>query len=308
MRQITDIKLKENSKEELLPDFSPDFPYTASRAFLDRYSVPWHWHRAVELFYMEKGYAEYSTPGGKTVFEEGTGGFVNSGVLHMSNPIAGCGDTVQLLHIFEPSFLGGYAGSRIDRLYISPLVNSPRVEILKFTPCDPAGDRILQKLRASFRADAAEPGYELRLREILSDIWLDILSLPEPDCERRTAGDGKMKTMLAFIHEHFGEKITVPMIAACAFVSERECYRLFNRFVHMTPLEYLRDYRLNAARRILAESWDSITNIALSCGFSGASAFGKAFRENFGATPVQYRRFRQDNSKICPSSDIAKEN
>lgn len=58
------------SREESLPGFSSDFPYIASRAELDKYPgqfVPWHWHQAVELFFIESGSLEYYTPVG-TVF------------------------------------------------------------------------------------------------------------------------------------------------------------------------------------------------------------------------------------------------
>ena len=75
MKNIHSIEFYTGSKEELLPDFEKDFPYIASRAELDKYIggyVPWHWHRTVELFYMESGSIEYDTPGGKLLFPAGS--------------------------------------------------------------------------------------------------------------------------------------------------------------------------------------------------------------------------------------------
>lgn len=85
MQTVKSIQFHSRSKEENLPGFHPDFPYIASRAELDHYrdfSVPWHWHRAVELFYMESGELRYHTPGNTAVFPAGYGGMVNSNVLH----------------------------------------------------------------------------------------------------------------------------------------------------------------------------------------------------------------------------------
>mgnify|MGYP002621302802 FL=1 len=85
MKKIRQIQFHAGSQEELLPDFGMDFPYIASRAELDYYVnrfVPWHWHRAVELFYVESGGVEYYLPGGKIVFPAGSGGLLNSNVLH----------------------------------------------------------------------------------------------------------------------------------------------------------------------------------------------------------------------------------
>ena len=39
MKDITNIEFRSGSKEERLPGFAPDFPYIASRAELDKYSV-----------------------------------------------------------------------------------------------------------------------------------------------------------------------------------------------------------------------------------------------------------------------------
>ncbi len=110
MKNIHSITFYTGSKEELLPDFANDFPYIASRAELDKYIehyVPWHWHKAVELFYMESGSLEYYTPKGKRLFPAGSGGMVNSNILHMTRPIAQTEKNIQLLHIFDASLLAG---------------------------------------------------------------------------------------------------------------------------------------------------------------------------------------------------------
>ena len=71
MKNIHSIEFYTESKEELLPGFEKDFPYIASRAELDKYMgcyVPWHWHRTVELFYMESGSTEQMVQYGKYVY------------------------------------------------------------------------------------------------------------------------------------------------------------------------------------------------------------------------------------------------
>lgn len=286
------ISFKQNSREELLPEFSPDFPYTGSKAYLNEYDVPWHWHKAVELFYVESGALNYHTPNGTMHFPQGSGGLVNSGILHASTPKSD--NTIQLLHLFDPSFLGGYAGSRIEHKYIAPIVTSPSLEILPLYPDDPGSPEILRDIQRSFTLSPRDFGYELRLRDLLSQIWLSLLTLPHPTQAKEIISDDKIKVMLIFIHDHFSDKLTIADIAAAAFVSERECYRLFRRILHTTPLDYLRDYRLQAARQLLAESSESVTAIAQRCGFGSSSAFGKLFREKFGATPAEYRRSRQN--------------
>ncbi len=45
----------------------------------------------------------------------------------------------------------------------------------------------------------------------------------------------KIKLMMIYIHEHYKEKISIPELAAAAYLSERECYRVFHDCLHMTP-------------------------------------------------------------------------
>ena len=127
MKDITNIEFRSGSKEERLPGFAPDFPYIASRAELDKYIgrfVPWHWHKTVELFYVESGVLEYNTPKGKTVFPAGSGGMVNSNVLHMTRAGSEGERNVQLIHIFDPSFIAGEPGSRIEKKFVLPVISS----------------------------------------------------------------------------------------------------------------------------------------------------------------------------------------
>ena len=83
--------------------------------------------------------------------------------------------------------------------------------------------------------------------------------------------------MMIYIHDHFAEKISVRDLAAAAFLSERECYRVFQNCLHMTPTEYLTSIRLQMTCRMLAETRESVTDIGHACGLGSSSYFGRHF-------------------------------
>lgn len=296
MKNISSIELKENSNEELLPGYTPEFPYIASCAELDKYAtpyVPWHWHKPVELFYLKSGRLEYTTPNKQYIFPAGSGGFVNSNVLHASKILASEENDIQLLHIFDPSFLAGEAGSLMESKYILPLTTASEIEMIALSPDMPSHAHILKALRDSFDIFDQEWGYEFRLRESLTNIWLELLKIASITTEKphiKHANDEKIKTLMIYIHDHFQEDISIDQLAEAGHLSRRSCFRLFQEKLHMSPVEYIRDYRLQRARRLLLESNNSITDIAHSCGLGSSSYFGKVFRVHFGCTPVQYRK------------------
>lgn len=302
MKHLQHIDIAADSREEILPDFSPDFPYLASCAELSQQlypGAPWHWHRAVELFYVKSGAVEYIIPEGSHVFPAGTGGFLNANVLHSTRIPAACQRSIEILHLFDPSFLAGERGSRIERKYILPLTASgPR--LLPLGPEDPAQARILTLLQESFTLSDARWGYELRLRQALSELWLALYDLARPAMESggpAAPSDALIKALLVYIHENYARNLSVDELAAAVHISRRACFRVFRQNLRMTPLEYLRQYRLSKARTLLESTRLPVTEIAYACGLGSSSYFGKTFREAFGCTPGAYRRNWHDRDR-----------
>ena len=294
MRNIRSIEMDRRSREEQLPGFDPAFPYIATRAELNRYNepfVPWHWHGAVELFYVESGALEYTTPHGSHVFPAGSGGFVNAGVLHTSRPLPGGEETVQLLHLFDPALLGE-PDSRIWHRYILPLTASA-TELVFLAPKNPAHAAILEEIRNAFQLSEQEAGYELLLREKLSRIWMELLELSEYETDRR-GSDSQIKLLMAYVQENYAQALNVEQLAQVAHISHRSCFRLFRESLHMSPGDYVRGVRLRQACRLLRETDRPVTDIGYACGLGSASYFGKVFREAMGHTPAEYRRIWHD--------------
>lgn len=296
MQDIQEVRFHAGSKEELLPGFAPSFPYIATRVAMDRLpgrAAPWHWHRAVELSYTQQGCIKYHTPGGMEFLPAGSVALVNANMLHMTTAQPG---TVQLLHIFDPAFLAA-PDSRIAAQYVTALTAAPQVEMLCLRPEDPAQRTALERVLAAFQRSPQEFGYEIRLRNDLSEIWLALLEQAQPLLgrpSRRTKTSEKVKEMMAYIHEHFSEKLTVSDLAATAFLSQRECFRAFRECLHTTPVEYMKSYRLQQACQLLRENKVSVTDVGQLCGLGSSSYFGKVFRETMGVTPSEYRRKWQD--------------
>ena len=305
MRIIHSLEFQIGSKEEKLPYDTLGFPYLASRAELDSYRepfVPWHWHNAIELFYMESGELKYYTPHKSLVFSAGSAGMVNANVLHKTQIQTRTEDNIQLLHIFDPQLLAGSHGSLIEKKYISPLVTASQIELIALSPNEPAQAAVIEQIRAAFSLPEDEFGYELKIREALSRIWLELFSICAPLLKEKTqaadAAADKVKGMMIYIHEHYAEKISIRELASAVFLSERECYRVFQNHLHMTPVDYIRSYRIQIACQMLAESQAPITEVGIACGMENSSYFGKVFRQATGYTPRQYRCKWQDKNII----------
>lgn len=290
MIKVCAVELKPGTNEELLPNFDESYPHITSNSVFDEgYRSPWHWHKAVELFYLEKGTLEFITPSQRYVFHAGTGGMINSNVLHKA--VGHSEEGNNFIHLFDPVLISGSAGSAIDQKYVLPLTTASQIEMIIF---DREQHRdLLQSLRGSFDIPADVPGYELQIRSILSDIWLRLLeAVPLENALVKTeiSTSELAKQMMIYMHEHYGEKLAVRDIAQAASVSERTCFELFRRNLRTSPMEYLNSYRLRMACQMLTQTTRSVTEISGACGMNN-SYFSQVFREATGFTPLEYRRF-----------------
>lgn len=296
MQIIRNIEYVSDTREENLPQYEEDFPYICTQARLSEYqqkAVPWHWHAAIELFYVPSGAVEYITPERTVVFPAGTAGMVNSNILHMTK-VADCAEeTIQNLHIFDASLIAGISGNRITKKYITPILACPGLEIVSVFPETEEKREIIEQIRRSFEITEDTDGYEMRIRNALSEIWLALIrtiNFEKYDNGQKVHSREGLKAMMVYIHEHYGEKVTVSQIAEAGFLSVRECYRVFHDGLHSTPVEYLLNYRLQMACHFLTNTNNSMTAIAHACGFSSSSHFSKIFQQKCGTSPTQYRQ------------------
>lgn len=285
-KRDAELSYKNPLREEDHPELSLDFPYKhIVREFDARETgAPWHWHRELELFFIEEGTLEYRTPDQTIPFQKGSGGLVNASVLHRTNLKKDCRYVRQKLHIFAPEFLGGKETGIYQR-YTDVVMKSHR-SVFVFQEKENELAEELEKL------DRKKPGYEIRLRNVLSEILLSCyLKLGEQE-ERLDPyeTDEKMLGMMAFVEDHMQEKLSVKEIAASVYVSERDCYRKFQKALGETPLQFVQSVRLERACQLLGSTKLPIGEIAERCGLGAGSYFIAVFARKMGCTPGEYRR------------------
>jgi AraC-like DNA-binding protein len=96
-----------------------------------------------------------------------------------------------------------------------------------------------------------------------------------------------------YIRHHADQPVTLRDLAGIAGVSERTLQAGFRRYRQTTPMEYLRDHRLDLAHQRLTMTvvgGRSVTDIALACGFNHLGKFAKCYRARFGEPPSETRR------------------
>ncbi|MBN1851433.1 MAG: DNA-binding transcriptional regulator [Pirellulales bacterium] len=109
--------------------------------------------------------------------------------------------------------------------------------------------------------------------------------------ETFAVSDERLRTALAFLHQHIEDPITIDEISKYADVSRRWLEYAFRDAMGKTPYQYLRCQRLARAKRLLAEEPNAkIYSIARRTGFSSGKQLTLTFQQQFGMSPREYRR------------------
>lgn len=100
---------------------------------------------------------------------------------------------------------------------------------------------------------------------------------------------GVAETVEKYIMEHIQEDLVVEKLAQIAFVSQNHLGRCFKKKYGKTVLEYISDYRLSLAEKLLRDTDMTVTMISAKIGYPNYGYFTKQFKKFSGYTPSQYR-------------------
>ena len=93
-----------------------------------------------------------------------------------------------------------------------------------------------------------------------------------------------------YIFEHIDEPLDREVLAAVAGFSVPHFHRIFTSFIGDTVSSYVRQVRMERAGRKLRMGAVDITEVALAAGYETHAAFGKAFKQQFGLSPSEFRQ------------------
>jgi AraC-like DNA-binding protein len=91
------------------------------------------------------------------------------------------------------------------------------------------------------------------------------------------------------LHSYYYEPLDLAELSARACLSTPQLVRHFKSVFGRTPYQYLIDIRLCHAAELLKETRDTTLDITWRCGFEDPSAFCRAFRTRYGASPGEFR-------------------
>ena len=271
-----------------------DFPYNTYLCSIpfDFELVPPHWHDEMEIIYIKKGrgivnvdFKEYHVSALTLVF-------ILPGQLHSIEQYED--ETMEYENIiFDYSMLLSKKKDSVYEDFLKPLTHGKITVPTVFSQVYPYFTDLVSPIDACDEICKTKPqGYQLFIKSMLFQFFFILdnrcRNLTTPKNNRKAID--KMKIILKYVENNYANKITISEIADVIGFSESHFMRYFKETMGTSFIEYLKDYRLTMAARLLQSSEDSILNISAEVGFDNLSYFNRSFKARYGITPRQYRK------------------
>jgi AraC family transcriptional regulator len=98
------------------------------------------------------------------------------------------------------------------------------------------------------------------------------------------------KRTLKYMEDNLASKMTIPEMADGVGLSKSYFSRAFKRSIGSPPAAYVTARRVERAKLMILSGGDTLTDIALACGFADHPHFCKSFRRVVGTSPRVWRR------------------
>ncbi|HEY5777699.1 MAG TPA: AraC family transcriptional regulator [Terrimicrobiaceae bacterium] len=159
---------------------------------------------------------------------------------------------------------------------------------------DVALDSLMEQLRDELMRRKASPlfvqGIAQAIAIHLARNYADLVK--EPHSSSPSLPGYKLRQIRDWMAEHVAEEFSLDQLAAQTGLSKFHFHRLFKSATGVSPSRYHINLRMDAARRLLRETKQSIVVVALEVGYTNPSHFARLFRRETGLSPGDYRRQR----------------
>ena len=158
---------------------------------------------------------------------------------------------------------------------------------------------IVQSLELTELLDELLAAYSMQERDdiLLYGKLLSYIALVLKNADRSAQVASYQSEMIVmaqeFIRAHYGESIQLCDIAKAVNLSPNYFHTLFSKACGQTPREYLEEYRVRIAKKLLLTTHLSLCAIAEECGFHNQQYLTTVFKTRVGCAPTQFRSQHQ---------------
>lgn len=249
----------------------------------------WHYHPELELVFVKGGNGKRHVGSHLSYFKDGELVLIGANLPHQGFVERIEGKESETVIQFLPEFLGETFFNIPEMTGISRLFERAKKGLaFKQNVLEDIGDKILSLIKKDKFSQI------IGLLEVLNDLSLtedySVLNANGFLMVAKPQDNDRLNRVLNHIKENFQETITLEEICDLVGMTEPAFCRYFKKITAKTFTQFLNEYRLVHASKLLSEKQISITEVCFESGFSNYSHFVDQFKKFTGQSPSIYRK------------------
>ena len=270
-------------------------PFVVCRTVLpDFYTTfPMHWHNEMEIVYVEEGEFEECIDFEHYHVRKGDIIIVNPCVLHSFRQYENERAVFKTI-MFDFNMLTGNAADASSIKYFNPFLEGNYLSPKIISPDDSHYYELKECVLEIISTHSKHVNFfEIKIKSELYKLFFVLFKYffkcRNGDTIIKDSTTRNIKIILDYISENYAKPITIDELAEKVNLSKHYFMRFFKKYMGMTCIEYINDYRLNIAANLLVTTRMQITEVAISIGITNLSYFNRIFRKKYNMTPKEYR-------------------
>jgi len=249
----------------------------------------WHYHPELELVYVKRGSGKRHIGSHLSYFNDGELILIGSNLPHQGFTERLNGNQSETVIQMLPDFLG-------EGFFNTPEMKTIQGLFERAKKGMAFGKSVQKQVGHKIIALTQKNKFDqvLGLLDILRDMSLtldyEILNADGFLMVAKPQDNDRLNKVLNHVKENFQNPITLPEICEVVSMTEPSFCRYFKKITAKTFTQFLNEYRLVHASKLLTEKQISITEVCFKSGFSNYSHFVSQFKSFTGKSPSQYRK------------------
>lgn len=271
--------------EKISPDTGSSFRLIHWKSENDRYF--WHYHPEYEIVFVRKGSGKLHIGEHLKNYEEGELVFIGPDLPHTGFGYGVIGEHEEIVVQLRKDFLGEEFMQKPELQHIRELFGRAK-QGLSFQ--GKARKIVAAKLQKMLTLSHFERLVELLniFHTLATATEFLVLNAPDKRFDFNHKDEDRINNVYKYVEQNYQQSIDIQAVADLANLTIPSFCRYFKKITHVTYTDFVNEYRINQACRLLFEN-KSIADICFEVGFNNISHFNKTFKHLKGVSPRKYK-------------------
>lgn len=250
--------------------------------------VYWHYHPEYEIVYIPFGDGRRRIGTNVSRYDGGELAFIGPNLPHLNFSYGIEGLFEEIVVQLRDDFLGDSFLRRPEMTSVRRLFERAHVGLIFGSTTKQQVGPLLEKM-------PQQPPFErlltlLRVLQQLADAHdVEALHADGVRFDLNPKEQERINRVCQYVEQHYAQPLDVRKVADLASLTVPAFCRYFKRMTQLTFTDFVNEYRVNQARRMLQSS-RTVADVGFAVGFNNLSHFNKTFRAITGQTPSAYRK------------------